>query len=598
MADCPFYSAAEDIADFIYRRGSLRQISGSPADIPCLDHVNDEFDIIYTPLDTVTPISLARYSYYSIPGLFSLLDSSSMEASGILSAFSAPALDNQGRGTLIGIVDTGIDYANPLFRYSDGSTRIAGIWDQTIEPGFLQDPPSSPGAVPAPALSVSSETPPFSYAPIASYGTEFTREQIDQALALKDPLSLVPSQDKDGHGTFLAGIAAGSYLPEQDFTGAAPQCELAVVKLKEAKSYLKEFYMIPQSAKAYQENDIMMGIKYLQAMADRFNRPLVLLIALGSNLGSHEGSAPLSGVIQDATRFLGRAAVVAAGNETGLAHHYFGRLPSGKEWEDVELKVGTEESEGGFSAELWAPATDVYSVGFVSPSGEIISRIPIIARNETTIPFLLESTVITVNFQLIESGAGRQLIFMRFRRPAPGIWKIRVYNSLYFTGDFHMWLPSHGLISEDTVFLRPSPDTTITLPGNSSSPITVAAYDHTNGSIYIHSSRGFTPSGLIKPELAAPGVNILGPSVKRPIDSQIPMTVRSGTSVAAAHVAGAAANLFSWGIVEGNQITMSQSAVKAHLIRGAKRNPALRYPNEEWGYGALDLYQAFLSIRE
>lgn len=96
MADCPFYSAAEDIADFIYRRGSLRQISGSPADIPCLDHVNDEFDIIYTPLDTVTPISLARYSYYSIPGLFSLLDSSSMEASGILSAFSAPALDNQG----------------------------------------------------------------------------------------------------------------------------------------------------------------------------------------------------------------------------------------------------------------------------------------------------------------------------------------------------------------------------------------------------------------------------------------------------------------------------------------------------------------------
>ena len=234
MADCPFYSASEDIADFIYRRGSLRQISGSPADIPCLDHVNDEFDIIYTPLDTVTPISLARYSYYSIPGLFSLLDSSSMEASGILSAFSAPALDNQGRGTLIGIVDTGIDYANPLFRYSDGSTRIAGIWDQTIEPGFLQDPSSSPGAVPAPALSVSSKTTPFSYAPIASYGTEFTREQIDQALALEDPLSLVPSQDKDGHGTFLAGIAAGSYLPEQDFTGAAPQCELAVVKLKEA----------------------------------------------------------------------------------------------------------------------------------------------------------------------------------------------------------------------------------------------------------------------------------------------------------------------------------------------------------------------------
>ena len=132
MADCPFNSADENIADFIYRIGSQQQIVGNPADIPCMDYVNDEYNIIYTPLDTVTPISLARYSYYTVPGLFSLLDSSSMEASGILTTFAAPALGNRGRGTLIGIVDTGIDYTNPLFRYQDGSTRIAGLWDQSI----------------------------------------------------------------------------------------------------------------------------------------------------------------------------------------------------------------------------------------------------------------------------------------------------------------------------------------------------------------------------------------------------------------------------------------------------------------------------------
>ena len=144
----------------------------------------------------------------------------------------------------------------------------------------------------------------------------------------------------------------------------------------------------------------------------------------------------------------------------------------------MEIRVGPEESARGFSLELWASTADTYSVGFVSPSGEIISRIPIIARNETSIPFLLEPTVITVNYQLIESGAGKQLIFMRFRNPVAGIWKVRVYNTQYFTGEFHMWLPSEGLVSDETVFLRPTPDTTITLPGNTAAPITVGAYNH------------------------------------------------------------------------------------------------------------------------
>lgn len=583
MADCPFNSAAENIADFIYRSGSIQQIEGNPADIPCKDYVNQEYDIIYTPLSTISPISLARYTYYTIPGLFSLLDSSSMEASGILSTFAAPALGNRGRGTLIGIVDTGIDYTNPLFRYPDGTTRIVGLWDQSI--------PLDPDIIP-PGI------PDFYEQSGATYGTEYTREQINEALASDSPLSIVPSTDTNGHGTFLAGIAAGGSLPEQDFTGAAPECELVVVKLKQAKRYLRDFYLVSGDADAYQENDIMMGIKYLRVVSYRLKRPMIMLIGLGSNLGSHEGTSPLSSTVHDASRFLGRAAVIAAGNETGLAHHYFGTIPSGREYDDVEIRVGAEESERGFSVELWASTADTYSVGFISPSGETISRIPIIARNETSIPFLLEPTVITVNYQLIEAGAGRQLIFIRFKTPTAGIWKVRVYNTQYFTGEFHMWLPSQGLISDETVFLRPSPDTTITLPGNTTSPITVGAYNHLNNSIYIHSSRGFTPAGVIKPELAAPGVNVMGPAVGRRVNGSVPMTSKSGTSVAAAHVAGAVASLYGWGIVESNEITMSQASVKSYLIRGARRNPALRYPNEEWGYGALDLYNTFLRIRE
>lgn len=586
MADCPFNSASETIADFIYRFGSLQQIMGNMEDIPCMDQVSSDFSVIYTPLDTVEPISLRKYSYYSIPGLYTLLDSSGMEVSGILSTFSSPALANRGRGVLIGIIDTGIDYTNPLFRNTDGSSRISSIWDQSIPGSGDVIPPGIPDRYGASG---------------ASYGTEYTKEQINAALASPQPLSIVPSTDSNGHGTFLAGIAAGSSRPEQDFTGAAPECELVIVKLKPAKQYLRDFYLVSSDADAYQENDIMMGIKYLRVAAGILRKPMVILLGIGTNMGSHEGTSPLGATLQDISRNLGMATVIAGGNETGLAHHYYGTIPEGDEWNDVEIRVGQQEAERGFVAELWASTADTYSVGFVSPSGEIIGRIPIIAGNETSIPFLLESTVITVNYQLIESGSGRQLIFIRFQTPTTGIWKIRVYNTQFLTGQFHMWLPAQNLISDETVFLTPNPYTTITDPGNLASPITVAAYNHLNNSIYIHSSRGYTVGGLVKPDLTAPGVDITGPAVRRRSGTSgtaVPMTARTGTSVAAAFTAGAAANLLSWGIVEGNQITMSEAAVKAYLIRGAKRNPALTYPNREWGYGTLDLYNTFLRLRE
>lgn len=230
-----------------------------------------------------------------------------------------------------------------------------------------------------------------------------------------------------------------------------------------------------------------------------------------------------------------------------------------------------------------------------------------------SIPFLLEPTVITVNYQLIESGSGKQLIFMRFQAPTTGIWKIRVFNTQYLTGLFHLWLPSQGLISDETVFLTPNPYTTITMPGNTASPITVGAYNHLNNSIYIHSSRGYTVGGLIKPDIAAPGVNISGPAVGRGIGSagtgrgtrnRFCRDGRGPHDNPHRHLRGSGpcgrgcCKPLSWGIVEGHNITMSEASIKAYLIRGARRNPALSYPNREWGYGALDLYETFLRLRE
>ncbi len=584
MANCPFNPASQSVADFLYRYGSLQNELADTGRYPCQDIISSDYAVAYMPLAQALPLSLRRYPYYSIPGLFTLLDDSAMEAAGITAAAGVPALSSQGRGVLIGLVDTGIDYTNPLFRRSDGSTRIAGIWDQTLSLEEDASPPGVPEYYPQSAIS---------------YGTEFTQSQINEALSSPQPYELVPSRDDHGHGTYLAGLAAGNAVPEQAFAGAAPQAELVVVKLKPAKQYLRDFYLVASGVPAYQENDIMLGIKYLRVTAARLRRPLVILLALGSNSGSHEGTSPLSLLFQSFSGYFGIVPVIAAGNETGLGHHYLGSIPQGQEYEDAELRVGEEDAARGFVLELWASNADTYAVGFTSPSGERIGRIPIISNNETSIPFLLETTTITVNYQLIEAGSGRQLIFMRFQTPSPGIWKIRVYNTKSLTGRFHLWLPSRGLISDETAFLRPNPFNTITLPGNASSAITVAAYNHANNSLYIHSSRGYAVNGVVKPDLAAPGVDVYGPAPSGGRgSSRLSLTSRSGTSAAAAIAAGAAACLLSWGIVEGNDPTMGEIAVKSYLTRGADRLSTLTYPNEEWGYGALNLFQTFLSLRE
>lgn len=585
MPACSINPSSEMVADFIYRpTGSFLRNNKLSSRVLCWDSASREYDIVYFPLDNIPPISLDNYEYYSIPKLYTLLDTSSMEASGILPLFQQPTLNNQGEGVLVGLIDTGIDYKNPLFQNLDGTTRIVGIWDQTL--------PSSPDAIPPGATDPNGN-------PIGiQYGMSFNSVQINEALRSDRPLDIVPSTDIEGHGTFMAGIAAGSSSPTGDFIGAAPKASIGMVKLKPAKKYLRDFFLIQDDANAYQENDIMMGIKYLYALSDELHMPLVLCISLGTNSGSHEGTSPLGYMLQDSGQYIGRCHVIAGGNETGLSHHYFGTLPIGQNSEDVEIRVA--EGEKGFVAEFWSDVTDLYTIGFISPSGETVSRIPLTLGRENRISFLLEATVITVSYIPTESGSGRQLIFFRFEHPSAGVWRIRVYNSLYLNGRYHIWLPVEGFCMKDTIFLRPNPDTTITNPGNTRFPITISAYNHVDGSIYLHSSRGFTINEQIKPDLAAPGVNVYGPTVAPVPTNQesMPMTRKNGSSVSAAHVAGAVANLMSWGMIQGNDLTMNDASIRGYLVRGARRSPGNEYPNREFGYGTLNLYQSFLDLRE
>lgn len=573
---CTNSVASEDFADFIAPYFTTPEEFIRSQGTDCIDFVNSTLAVVYVPLSTVTPSTYTSYTYSAVPKLYSLLDVTSMDAAGITPAGELPVLNNQGAGVIVGFVDTGINYTDSLFRNVDGSTRIIGIWDQTNNSDNSNN--------------IENETvKPFS-AFSALYGTQYTAEEINLALNSDNPASIVPTRDENGHGTFLASIAAGNRDERAGFSGAAPQASIAMVKLKPAKQYLRDFYLIQDGAEAYQENDIMMGVSYLYFLARKYSMPLVVCIPLGTNMGSHMGMSRLGQYLNQVSLSNGSAVITAAGNETGARHHFRAVMDADTDEVTAELRVG--EREAGFSMELWAENMGVYTVGFISPTGEVAREISVPLRGENTVSFLLEQTQITVYTQIADVSAGSQFIFMRFETPMSGIWRILIRNSLDIRETFHLWLPVRGFITDETYFLRPDPDTIITDPGNARYPITVTAYDHTKNSIYIHASRGYSLSGRIKPDLAAPGVNILGASV-----SGRRLTRMSGTSVSAAHLAGAAAILLNWGVLNANYPYLNTPVLKSIFVRGAQRNPALTYPNREFGYGTLDLYEAFLHLR-
>ena len=576
MSDEANSVASEDFADFIAPYFTTPEEFIRSQGTDCIDFVNSTLAVVYVPLSTVTPSTYTSYTYSAVPKLYSLLDVTSMDAAGITPAGELPVLNNQGAGVIVGFVDTGINYTDSLFRNVDGSTRIIGIWDQTNNSDNSNN--------------IENETAkPFS-AFSALYGTQYTAEEINLALNSDNPASIVPTRDENGHGTFLASIAAGNRDERAGFSGAAPQASIAMVKLKPAKQYLRDFYLIQDGAEAYQENDIMMGVSYLYFLARKYSMPLVVCIPLGTNMGSHMGMSRLGQYLNQVSLSNGSAVITAAGNETGARHHFRAVMDADTDEVTAELRVG--EREAGFSMELWAENMGAYTVGFISPTGEVAREISVPLRGENTVSFLLEQTQITVYTQIADVSSGSQFIFMRFENPMSGIWRILIRNSLDIRETFHIWLPVRGFISDETYFLRPDPDTTITDPGNARYPITVTAYDHTKNSIYIHASRGYSLSGRIKPDLAAPGVNILGASV-----SGRRLTRMSGTSVSAAHLAGAAAILLNWGVLNANYPYLNTPVLKSIFVRGAQRNPALTYPNREFGYGTLNLYEAFLHLR-
>lgn len=529
----------------------------------CSDIINEDSVVVYYPFSALPKNHIHLYGYGAIPNCYGLLDIDSLERSGVTKIRNIPKLNLQGNGVLIGIIDTGIDYTHEAFRNTDGTSKIFSIWDQSIQtengiPDGFQ------------------------------YGTQYTKEQIDTALKNPNPLSVVPSVDNEGHGTFLAGIAAGNRNEKENFSGVVPESQIIMVKLKPAKKIVKDFWCIPEEIICYQKNDLMQGIKYLYDTAKKVKRPISLIIGIGTSQGGHDERGALSSYLSSIAAENGVSVSIAAGNEGNSGHHYYGTVQKGQEADQVELRVGPGTK--GFSMELWGKSANIFSIDILSPTGEYIPRIPPRLQETREIRFMFEKTVINVDYQLVESQSGDQLILLRFQQPTEGIWRFKVYASGNLKPDFHIWLPIQQFLSNETYFVKSNPEYTLTSPGNTFVPIVATAYDHTNQSLYPNASRGYMRNENISPTLAAPGVNLTGP------DLQNRYKTASGTSLAAAHTGGVAAMFLEWGIVKGNFAKIDTVEIKNLLIRGAIRDPGGTYPNKEWGYGILDVFNAYNSL--
>lgn len=557
---------------FIQRYAPLEELKNQYG-FDCILPLNEQYAIAY--LYTAGNMSLEFPSVYSaVPKCYGIMEDTAgesgaqsntsapvLEAMGIARLGRLPYLDLSGRGVMIGFLDTGIAYTHPVFRNSDGTSRIAAIWDQTQEDG----------------------TPPAGF----YYGAEYTREQITQALASDDPSAVVPERDENGHGTFAAGLAAGSNDRASGFSGTAPFADIVAVKLKPAKQYLRELYRIPAGAECFQETDLAWGVQYLLETARNAGRPMVICMTLGTNSGGHDGRSILDELLNGAAGRNRVCVVASTGNESGYGLHYHS-FGTGGEYEEAELRVGDREK--GFTMELWADSLNQYSVSVVSPTGELIRRIPDRRNHAQLMNFLFEDTRIYLNYFMAEGRTGNQLILMRVVDPTPGIWRFQVYADQVFEGGFDIWLPVHNFVQEDTYFLRDDPYITIAEPGNAGEPVTVSSYRIEDNAIGLHSGRGYTRSGMIKPDAAAPGVMLYGP------EPDGGFRTGSGGGGAAALTAGGCALLLEWAIVNGRQPEIKTQEIK-RLLRGGAEREGIVVPSREWGYGRINFYGVFEELR-
>ena len=461
-------------------------------------------------------------------------------AASCINGLSRAPLGLTGKGVLLAIIDSGIDYTHPDFRNADGTTRLLALWDQTIE-----------------------GMPPKGY----RIGTEFTREELNQSLRENRVLS----RDLSGHGTAVAGIAAGNGRASKGkYRGVAPESELLVVKLG-----------IPRPDSFPRTTELIQGVDYAVRKALELSMPLVINLSFGNTYGSHDGTSLLETFLDDISGYGRSCMVVGTGNEGEAGGHTGGWLTEGEE-KTLELAIG--EYETGTNIQLWKSYVDNFSVSLISPEGMTIGPF---RENMGSQRYRVEGTEVLVYYGEPSPYSMAQEIYMDLlsmeKYIDSGIWKILLTPGKIVEGRYDLWLPSKEERNQETYFYRPDPETTLTIPSTAGKVISVGAYDSRLMTYAAFSGRGYTRDGrTVKPDLSAPGVDIMATA---PGGGYTP---RTGTSFAAPFVSGSAALLMQWGIVDAHDPYLYGAKMKAWLLKGARPLPVVKnYPDPRLGYGTL-----------
>lgn len=470
-----------------------------------------------------------------------------------INTVQTPPENLTGRGVLIGLIDSGVDIYHRDFRYPDGRTRIAALWDQT--------------------LSSEKVPPPEGY----YIGSYYTGPMLDKIIETQNRPVLIPGADISGHGTSVLGIAAGNGAQSNGFyRGAAPESSIIAVKLG-----------TPRQNNFPRTTELMQAVNFILETAMELLMPVVINISFGNSYGAHNGTSLLENYLNDMAAVWKNCIVIGTGNEGDSAGHTAGRLTPGIT-EEIPLTIS--EYETTMNVQIWKNYYDGADIEIVAPNGQVAGPLQHFLGTQR---FTIADTQLLLYYGEASPYTMAQEIYIDFLPNntyiTSGIWLIRLRPLRIIEGSYHLWLPGGSVRNPQTRFLYPEPQSTLTIPSTALKPISVGAYNSYTDAYAPFSGRGFTVfNEWIKPDLAAPGVDIQTTKAGGGYHQV------TGTSFAAPFVSGSCALLMEDGIIRGNDPYLYGEKIKAYLISGARQLPGISvYPDNKVGYGALCLKESF-----
>lgn len=485
-----------------------------------------------------------------------------------LAAISKGNIPLDGSGVVVGIIGKGIDYLNPRFMNEDGSTRIISIWDQSI----------STGPIPENFF----------------HGTEYTREEINRAIQAQrmgqNPYDIVNHMDENGYSTAIANIIGGRKQDENDsIVSIAPKCEFIVIKLKESRMVNKVHWGLEDyDGLVFDSVDIAASGRYLNQMQQKVNKPLVMFLSIGTNLGAHDGSTLGERYVDFFAQGRTFSVVTSTGNQGGSPICL--KLTLSDDELEKEVLINVDENQKNIFFSIYYSIPNKVSIGITSPTGETITRVPIEPINGEEVTVNLGETSIFVHYFLEGRITGTQEFNFVMKNVIGGVWKIKIRKRYSIHGTVNIWMQQKEFSVGSTGLQEFTPYTTLMTPGTANNIIVTSSYDEAKNRIMEDSGRGFTADNRIIPSVALPAKNVLSIGL-----GNKPKVV-TGSAVSGAILTGAVALLYQWGIVERNDLSLYAAKMKSYLIQGTLREQGKAYPNEEVGFGVLNIEKMYQGL--